>query len=113
MSESSNAASVGSSLGQGPQFRKASKWQGFLAGLQELSWALQEVVLGSLQRLMRSPPGVAPSSHLLGVALLRNRRASQEGHQVAGLPSQPAGPELGPARSCAGQPAAFQSLLTR
>lgn len=57
LSESSSAASVGGSLGRGAQFRKASKWQGFLASLQELSWALQEVVLGSLQRLMRSPPG--------------------------------------------------------
>ena len=50
--QSSNAASARQQFGAGPAYRKASKWQGFLACLHELSWVLQDAVLGSLLRTL-------------------------------------------------------------
>ena len=50
--QSSNAASSGQAFRAGPRYRKLTKWQGFLAGLQELSWVLHDLLLGSFWRML-------------------------------------------------------------
>ena len=50
--QSSNAASSGQAFRDGPRYRKLSKWQGFLASLQELSWVLHDLLLGSVRRML-------------------------------------------------------------
>ena len=55
--ECRSAASQSRGLPQGALFKKPSKAQGFVASLQELGWALQELLLGSLRRLAGSQTG--------------------------------------------------------